>query len=171
MYDIEETHIFSPTLVNTARFGYSRSHGINGGVVGAINPIADNTTLGVRSGIPSPIVAFGSGGVTPIASVGSASQNLLVSNSFQFYDDAFWTKGAHALKFGIAVERIQFNAATLQRPNGQFTFSNLQAFLNDTPSKVQELEPGNAYEVGSRNTAFGFYAQDDWKAKSNLSII
>jgi Carboxypeptidase regulatory-like domain/TonB dependent receptor len=170
MYDIEETHIFSTSLVNTARFGYSRSHGINGGVVGAINPIAANTSLGVRPGIASPIVAFGSGGVTPIASVGSASQNFLVSNSFQFYDDAFWTKGAHSLKFGVSVERIQFNAATLQRPNGQFTFSTLQAFLNDVPSKVQELQPGNAFEVGSRNTAFGFYAQDDWKMKPNLSI-
>jgi hypothetical protein len=35
---------------------------------------------------------------------------------------------------------------------------------------VQELQPGNAFEVGSRNTALGFYAQDDWKVKSNLSI-
>ena len=40
----------------------------------------------------------------------------------------------------------------------------------DNPPKVQELEPGNAYEVGSRNTALGFYAQDDWKLKSNLSV-
>jgi hypothetical protein len=170
MVSVEETHIFSPTLVNTARVGYSRSHGINGGVVGAINPIADNTSLGDRPGIPSPIVAFSNGGITSTASVGSASQNLLVSNSFQFYDDAFWTKGKHSLKFGVSVERIQFNASTLQRPNGQFTFQDFGQFLQDIPSKVQELEPGNAFEVGSRNTAFGFYAQDDWKVKPNLSI-
>jgi hypothetical protein len=68
------------------------------------------------------------------------------------------------------VERIQFNASTLQRPNGQFTFNTLQAFLNDDPSKVQELEPGNAFEVGSRQTSLGFYAQDDWKVKPNLSV-
>jgi hypothetical protein len=170
MYGIEETHVFSPTLVNTARFGYSRSHGINGGIVGAIDPIAADTTLGVRSGLPSPIITFGSGGITSTSSVGSASQNLLVSNSFQFYDDAFLTKGTHSLKFGIAVERIQFNAATRQRPNGQFTFNDFGQFLQDIPSKVQELAPGNAYEVGSRQTAFGFYAQDDWRAKSNLSV-
>ena len=170
MYGVEETHIFSPTLVNTARFGYNRSHGINGGVVGAINPIAADTTLGVRPGIPSPIITFSNGGITSTASVGSASQNLLVANSFQFYDDAFWTKGKHSLKFGVAVERIQFNASTLQRPNGQFTFQDFGQFLLDTPSKVQELAPGNAFEVGSRNTALGFYAQDDWKAKPNLSF-
>ncbi len=170
MVGLEETHTFSSTFVNTARVGYNRSHGINGGVVGAINPIAADTSLGDRAGIPAPIISISSGGVTPTASVGSASQNLLVSNSYQFYDDAFWVKGKHSFKFGVAIERIQFNASTFQRPNGQFTFSNLQAFLQDQPLKVQELEPGNAYEVGSRNTALGFYAQDDWKLKPNFSL-
>ncbi len=170
MYDIEETHIFSASLVNTARVGYSRSHGINGGVVGAIDPVAADTTLGVRPGIPAPIITLASGELTSTSSVGSASQNFLVSNSFQFYDDAFWTHGKHSFKFGVAVERIQFNAITLQRPNGQFTFPDLTSFLNDRPSKVQELQAGNAFEVGSRNTAMGFYAQDDWKVKSNLSV-
>src|SRR5665213_2490072 len=170
MVALEETHTFSSTFVNTARVGYNRSHGINGGVVGALNPIASDTSLGDRPGIPAPIISISSGGITPTASVGSASQNLLVSNSFQFYDDAFWVKGKHSFKFGVAIERIQFNASTFQRPNGQFTFTNLQAFLQDQPLKVQELQPGNAYEVGSRNTAMGFYAQDDWKLKPNFSL-
>jgi hypothetical protein len=168
MYGIEETHIFSPTLVNTARFGFNRSHGINGQVVTALTPIAGDLTLGVRPGIAAPIIS--GTGLTATNSVGSASQNLLVSNSFQFYDDAFWTHGKHSLKFGIAVERIQFNLATLQRPNGNFTFSGLRSFLTDTPTSVQELSPTNAFEVGARQTAFGFYAQDDWRTTSNLTI-
>jgi hypothetical protein len=168
MYSVEETHIFSPALVNTARFGFNRSHGINGGVVGANVPVAGDTTLGVRPGIAAPIISMS--GLTSTSSVGSASQNLLVSNSFQFYDDAFFTKGAHSFKFGLAVERIQMNVATLQRPNGNFTFSNFGTFLQDAPLKVQELSPGNAFEVGSRQTAYGFYAQDDWRAKSNLTV-
>ncbi len=170
MVALQETHTFSSTLVNTARFGFNRSQGINGGIVGAINPIAADTTLGVRAGIAAPIINIAAGGVTPSASVGSATQNLLASNSFQFYDDAFWTKGNHSFKFGVSVERIQFNASTLQRPNGQFTFNNLGAFLQDQPLKVQELQAGNAFEVGTRSTAFGFYAQDDWKLKPNFSI-
>jgi Carboxypeptidase regulatory-like domain/TonB dependent receptor len=169
MVGLEENHVFSPTLVNTARFGYSRSHGINGGIVGAINPVAGDTTLGVRPGIAAPIINLG-GVVTSTNSVGSASQNLLVSNSFQFYDDAFLTKGKHSFKFGVAVERIQFNAATRQRPNGQFNFNSLALFLQDTPKSVQELSPNNAFEEGSRQTAFGFYAQDDWHVRSNLTV-
>src|SRR5258707_10879660 len=56
MVGLEENHVFSPTLVNTARFGYSRSHGINGGVLGAINPVAGDTTLGGRGGIAAPLI-------------------------------------------------------------------------------------------------------------------
>src|SRR5258706_4599429 len=102
MVGLEETHVFSPTLVNTARFGYNRSHGINGGIVGAINPVAGAPNLGVMPWIAAPIINLG-GVVTNTKPVASASQNLLASHSFQYSDDAFLTKGKHSLKFGIAV--------------------------------------------------------------------
>ncbi|MGH9359489.1 MAG: hypothetical protein ACRD1O_10000, partial [Terriglobia bacterium] len=165
---LEETHIFSSTLVNTARFGYSRSHGINGGVVGAINPIAANTALGVFPGRNAPILAVP--GLTGTNSVGSASRNLLVQNSFQFYDDAFLTKGSHSIKFGFAVERIQFNNLTRQRSTGNFTFGSLANFLQDTPKAFIGLGTGSGLEQGSRQTLFGLYAEDDWRAKPNLTF-
>jgi outer membrane receptor protein involved in Fe transport len=168
MYEVEETHIFSPTLVNVARFGFSRSHGISGETASAINPIAADTTLGIRPGIPAPILSVN--GLTATSSVGSTSENLLVSNSFQVYDDIFMTRGKHSLKFGFSAERIQFNATTLPRPNGNFSFSSLTAFLQDTPTSVRELSPSNAYEVGARQTLFGFYVQDTWQVRSNLTL-
>src|SRR5579875_33638 len=140
MYGLEETHIFRSTLVNTARFGYSRSHGINGGIVGAINPIASNSALGVRPGLNAPIISVP--GLTPTNSVGSATQNFLVQNSFQFYDDAFLTKGNHSLKFGFAAERIQFNVLSKSRANGSFSFGSLGQFLQDTPTSVVGLGAG-----------------------------
>ena len=168
MYEVEETHIFSPTLVNVARFGFSRSHGISGQTSSAITPIAADTTLGVRPGIPAPILSIP--GLTPTNSAGSSTENFLVSNSFQGYDDVFMTKGKHSLKFGFAVERIQFNDATLPRPNGNFSFGSLAAFLQDTPTSVNELSPSNAFETGARQTVFGFYVQDTWQVRSNLTL-
>ncbi len=168
MYGIEETHVFSPTLVNTMRFGFNRVHGINGGPVSAITAVAGDTTLGVRPGIPAPIITVS--GLTATNSLGSASQNLLVSNSFQYYEDAFWTHSAHSLKFGFSLERIQFNDSTRQRPNGNFTFGSVAAFLSNSPTKVQELSPVGAFEEGSRQTLFGFYVQDDWHVRSNLTF-
>jgi outer membrane receptor protein involved in Fe transport len=168
MVEAEETHIFSPTLINTARVGYSRSHGISGLTASALTPIAADTALGVRPGIAAPILTVT--GLTNTSSVGSTTVNLLVSNSFQFYDDVFMTKGKHSLKFGFAVERIQFNNTDLPRPTGDFTFSGLQAFLMDTPTSVQELVSTNSFEVGSRQTQFGIYAQDTWQARPNLTL-
>ena len=168
MYGLEETHVFSPALVNTARLGYSRSHGINGGIVRAINPIASNSALGVRPGLNAPIM--GVPGLTPTNSVGSATQNFLVQNSFQFYDDAFLTKGSHSLKFGFAVERIQFNVLSKSRANGSFRFGSLGQFLQDIPTSVIGLGAGAGHEEGTRQTLFGFYAEDDWHAKPNLTL-
>jgi hypothetical protein len=168
MVEAEETHIFSPTLVNTARVGYSRSHGISGVTASALNPIAADTSLGVSPGLPAPILSVT--GLTATNSVGSTTENLLVSNSFQFYDDVFMTKGKHSLKFGVSVERIQFNNSTLPRPDGNFTFNSLADFLQDTPQSFQGLVPGTATEMGARQTVFGFYAQDTWQIKSNLTL-
>jgi hypothetical protein len=168
MVEAEETHIFSPTLVNTARVGYSRSHGISGVTASALNPIAADTSLGVAPGLPAPILSVT--GLTATNSVGSTTENLLVSNSYQFYDDVFMTKGKHSLKFGVSVERIQFNNSTLPRPDGNFTFNSLAAFLQDTPQSFQGLVPGASSEMGARQTVFGFYAQDTWQVKSNLTL-
>jgi len=40
------------------------------------------------------------------------------------YDDAFLTRGVHSLKFGVAVERMEFNQLQPANPSGQFTFSH-----------------------------------------------
>lgn len=168
MYEVEETHIFSATLVNTARVGYSRSHGVSGQTASALTAIGGDTSLGVRAGLAAPILSVP--GLTPTTTVGSTTENLLVSNSFQFYDDVFWTKGKHSFKFGFAAERIQFNDLTLLRPNGNFNFGSLAAFLQDTPTSVSELAAGNSFEDGSRQTAFGVYAQDTWQVRSNLTL-
>ena len=177
LYGLEESHLFSAALVNTARFGFNRSKGYSGGVVGAITPVAGDTTLGIRPGIAAPIIQ--GTGLTATASVGSATQNFLVSNSFQFYDDLFLTKGKHSLKFGFALEPIQFNNLTHQRQNGVYTFSGttgvagitaLQAFLQDTPASVTELSPGTGFEEGSRQTSLGFYVHDSWQALPSLNI-
>ena len=168
MYSLEETHTFSPTLVNTVRIGYSRTHGINGGLVSAINPVAANSALGVFPGRNAPILSVP--GLTGTNSFGSATQNYLVQNSFQFYDDAFLTKGSHSLEFGFSAERIQFNNVTKLRPNGNFSFGSLTDFLQDTPKAFVGLGPLGALEEGTRQTAFGLYAQDDWRIKPNLTL-
>lgn len=168
MYSIEETHIFSPTLVNTARFGFNRVIGLVGQPLQALNPIAADPSLGSIPGHNAAIISVP--GLTPTASLGSSSNNQHYMNTFQYYDDAFLNHGKHTIKFGFAVEREQYDVFTRQRANGSFNFGSLQAFLQDTPASVQLLNPTIAKEIGTRQTAFGFYVADDWRALSNLTL-
>jgi len=168
MYSLEETHIFSPSLVNTARVGFSRVVGVVNQSVSAINPIAAETSLGSIPGHNAAILTVP--GLTPTASVGSASLNHHVLNSFQYYDDAFWNRGKHALKFGFAAEHMQYNHRVQQAYNGNFSFGSLGDFLQDLPTNVLLLDPIKAGEVGTRQTLFGAYVADDWRLRPNLTI-
>src|SRR3989441_13359944 len=44
-------------------------------------------------------------------------------NSYQFYDDAFLTRGPHSLKFGFAGENMRHNPFTLYLPTGLVRFT------------------------------------------------
>ena len=44
-------------------------------------------------------------------------------NSYQVYDNVFYTKGIHSMKFGANVERIQGNTFGADFPGGQLIFN------------------------------------------------
>jgi hypothetical protein len=169
MFGLEETHIFSPTLVNTVRGGYNRTMGLQFVPVSAINPLAADLTLSAIPGRPAPVLQVP--GLTQMAgSLGAAPQNTITMNSFQFYDDAFLTRGTHSLKFGFAAERMQYNSIFFRRQNGFFSFPSLAGFLENTPSSAQLGDQAISEELGARQTLFGAYLQDDWRLRSNLTL-
>ena len=168
MGELEETHVFSPSLVNSARFGFSRNVGLSNDAGTALNAIAGDPSLGSLAGHPAPIIKVS--GWQPIATLGSSTTNNHFLNSFQFYDDAFWTKGKHALKFGFSVERQQGDEHTFQAYNGQFGFGSPALFEQDIPANFRVFDPATSFESAIRATAFGVYAQDDWHFRPNLTI-
>ncbi|MGH9679440.1 MAG: TonB-dependent receptor domain-containing protein, partial [Candidatus Acidiferrales bacterium] len=172
MGGIEETHSFSSALVNTARVGYNRTVGFVGVPGQAISPLASDTSLsaGFLPGRPAPIIT-NTGLVTMQGTLGDQTQNLHYDNDFQFYDDAFYTHGNHSIKFGFSVERIQYNELNVQRPNGTFGFQgSLISLLQNQPLFFQQGDSGVEKKLGTRDTFFGGYVQDDWKLRPNLTI-
>ncbi len=105
-----EDHIFSPTLLNSVRFGFNRANVPNYVAVAALNPLAADSTLGTSPGFDAAGLVIG--GITPNFQGGlNTSGHITYTwNSFQGYDDASLTRGTHSLKFGFAVERMQLNA-------------------------------------------------------------
>ena len=183
---IAETHTFGTSFVNSARFGYNRI--TQGGPAGstAVNPAAADKTFGFFPQFDAPQVAIGganniqfSGGVT------SNSPQKNTWNSYQFYDDAFWTKGKHSFKFGANVERIQLNVLRSARPGGIFAYTSWAAFLSNCGAQkigacttlggpgVASLTtdiPGALSPEEERQTIIGVYVQDDWRIRPNLMI-
>jgi len=175
LYGVEETHIFSPSLVNTARFGYSRVVGFSNTPVSTINSIAASTALGVFPGLTAPgIMANGSLVGEGLGSLGTFD---FFWNSFQFYDDAFITKGAHNIKAGFAYEDMQENELSNLQPTGLWSFPTLADFLTNTePAGTSFIGtlPNPAFGItfprGQRAKLFGGYVQDDWRARPNLTL-
>ena len=166
---LEETHIFRPTLVNSARIGFSRDGVLNGVGFSAINPIAKDPALAAVPGQFASQVNVG-GLTTFQGGVKGANFHRYFWNSFQGYDDAFWTHGTHSLKFGGAVERIDFNFYVEISPSGAFTFATLSKFLTNKPQRLQLGFPNTLTARGIRQTVGGLYVQDDWRARPNLTV-
>ena len=169
MFSAEETHVFSPALVNTVRGGFDRNVGIANNPVKALVPAAADTSL---ASIPGQHAAnLTVPGLTQMSGAfGGSSASDYIFNTFQAYDDAFLTKGTHSLKFGFAFNREQFNGISFSRRNGTFKFPSLKGFLLDTPTNVQFPVPGTNHEAGLRQSTFGMYVQDDWRARPNLTL-
>jgi outer membrane receptor protein involved in Fe transport len=187
---INETHIFSPTLVMETRGGISHyrnttitpDHGSTAttdlGIPGAnIDAFTSGLTqIEIQNGIANPLVGY------------SASQpwdrgetNINVVNT--------WTKisGNHTFKWGADIRRLRDDLVQAQTfgPRGHFVFgtgttslnggsgsatvaNNFAAFLIDAPTQV-----GRDVSLVSgswRETEAFFFGQDTWHATNKLTI-
>jgi hypothetical protein len=167
---VEETHSFTPTFVNAARFGFNHEFVNNDSSASALNPAAADTSLGAFPNRNASVVNVPGALTSMTGGVGGLPTYLYGWNSYQAYDDAFWTRGTHSLKFGVAVERMLLQATALTDPNGIWTFSTLRDFLTNSPSKFAGGIASSLTPRDFRQTLFGAYLQDDWRWKPNLTL-
>jgi hypothetical protein len=167
---LEETHTFGSALVNSARVGFNRLFELNDKGVGAINPLASDPSLAAIPGQFAAHVLVGSAIDQFTGGVNGNTNTVYGWNSFQGYDDAFWTHGTHSMKFGGEVERMQLNRLGFTDPSGVFTFSTLSDFLINNPHRFTGENHASVREQGLRQTIFGLYAQDDWRFRPNLTV-
>jgi hypothetical protein len=167
---VEETHSFTPTLVNAVRFGFNHEHVDNDSSVQAINPAASNTALGAFAGRNAAVVNV-NGVLSPMSGgVGGLPTYLYRWNSFQGYDDAFLTKGTHTIKFGATFERMLLQVTALTDANGIWFFNDLPSFLQNQPTKFQGGVASSLTPRDLRQSIFGAYVQDDWRWRPNLTL-
>ncbi|HWS55128.1 MAG TPA: carboxypeptidase regulatory-like domain-containing protein [Pyrinomonadaceae bacterium] len=160
------TRIFSPGLVGHARFAYNRSR-VFGDVVDVVEVprslvfVPGATALGA---FLSP------GGLSPLSDR-TLVPRFLVVNNFEASGQLAHSRGAHAVKLGLSVRRIQFNAQSTSSAAGVFVFGSYEAFLRGTPQVFAAPLAGldDAYR-GIRTTLVAAYAQDDWRLRPGLTV-
>ncbi|HEX4662769.1 MAG TPA: carboxypeptidase regulatory-like domain-containing protein [Terriglobales bacterium] len=156
----ETTHTFTPTFINTVRFGVSRvAADINGSAAGPV-AAGNDPKLGVVPGQNAP--SFITPGLTTFGGgVDGPSAYHYGWTSLQAYDDAFVTKGVHSLKFGFAFERMRNNILALSNPSGLFRFNSVATFLAGQPNEFDASIPGTTSPRNMRQNLVGGYVQDD----------
>jgi Carboxypeptidase regulatory-like domain len=184
------THIVSPTIVNSARIGYTRVNWAQGLPVDATGQFGTNGNAVV--GITFPNQAYQ--GFTAqnlqnstLSTLGNQASNngSLTDNTFSYIDNVTWQRGKHTFSFGIQALRYQNNYPTSNNNgflgslnySGAFTSNPSAAnaggysgadFLLDRVSGAQATL--SSVNVGQRQwRAAGFFG-DDYKATSRLTL-
>jgi carboxypeptidase family protein/TonB-dependent receptor-like protein len=167
-FTIEERRIFSPKLVNSIRFSFTRTN--ERARTDGSAPTLQIIGAGRQD---AAINATGPGGpVTPIGANG-ATPFFLVQNKFTVGDDLFLNSGSHSLKVGATVTRVQTNLSAPAFVGGTFTFGTLENFLNGTPTNMlgsAAPSPGFSTARYFREIDFFPYIQDDWKLTPRLTL-
>ena len=170
---IEESHVFTPALLNTARFGFNRTVSMAPTTLGlttAASASLGDTNLGFIPGRAVGLINIS--GITNFPGgphgVGEFDFHY---NSYQVYDDLYWTRNKHSLKFGFYAERIQSNQLGGANPSGQFIFNSLGDFLNNNaPASFNGPLGSGITPRDLRQTIYSGYVQDDYKFRPNLTV-
>jgi len=166
---VGESHVFSPSIINSLKVGYSRVVSIAPTTLAAINASAGDTSLGFAPNLPVGLINVGGisnfqGG---LKATGEFDFHL---NPYQLYDDVYYSHGNHTITIGFAVERLQNNQLGTANPNGQFVFSNLASFLSATPTSFNgPLTQGTAPR-DLRQSVFGAYITDNYRITPTLTL-
>ncbi len=168
------THIFSGSLVAITRasWSYNQFSRVNPAVAGAANLNAEYGIPGGDNSIPGGMSSFSISGYTQLG-IGANNPTIRNSQNRQFMSDLNWSHGAHDIKFGVNVLRLQNNIINdngsigLWTFNGQFTGDGMADFLlgwaSQWGSSIDE-------KVNVRGWLPAAYVQDDWKLSPRLTL-
>jgi hypothetical protein len=169
MASINESHIFTPTLLNTARLGCSRVVSDAPTTLNAILPAAADPSLGFVPGLPVGLINIG-GLSNFTGGLHAVGEFVFHYNSYQAYEDIYWIHGKHALKAGFSLERLQNNQLGTANPNGQFRFDSLAGFLTNKPTRFNAPLGQTTSPKDLRQSVYGAYITNDYHAAKNLTF-
>jgi hypothetical protein len=169
---LEETHVFSPNVLNTLRAGYSRAAYF---FTGEPTPGTSAASLpGFLAGSPvGALVVGGSAASNPAAQLSFGGSNNgsnldVARNLFTYEDRVALTTGRHQLNVGAWFQRIRSNENLALSQYGQATFTSLQTFLQGTAGSL--LYDPAPTRLGWRMWMGALYVEDVIRVRPNLTL-
>jgi Carboxypeptidase regulatory-like domain len=169
---LDETHVFSPALLNVARVGYSRAGYFFTGEPTPGTPAA--TVPGFINGRPvGAVVVGGSAASNPQAQIGLAGSNNgsnlpIARNLYTYEDRVTLSRGRHQWSFGAWFQNFQSNETLNLSQFGQATFTSLQTFLTGTTGSF--LYSPAPTEMNWRSLFGAVHAEDVIRLSPRLTL-
>jgi hypothetical protein len=172
VFSLQETHVFSPTLLNTARFGYSRAGYFYTGEPTPNTPAASVPTFFVGRPVGAVVIG-GSAASNPAAQLSLAGSNNgsnldIARNLFTYEDRVTLTKGRHRISAGVWLQRLDSNENLALSQFGQATFTSLTTFLKGTVGTF--LFDPSPTPLGWRSLLGAWYFTDDLRLTPKLTL-
>jgi hypothetical protein len=174
------TWVPSPTLVNDLRFSYYEYGNITQSIAYNQNYAK---TLGI-TGVPATCMPqIWPGGFSESLNVGCPSRDII--GIFTLKDDVSKAWGKHSFKMGYELLRWRENQWDLQNPDGTYSYSSTSGLSSSGGTIANTGATLAQFMVGAmtgdsfttrldsnlpRLWQHSWYAQDDWKITSNLTL-
>jgi hypothetical protein len=189
---VSYTRVLSPHTLNEARFGLTRS---SVSLITESGPKAADFGFNTGHAPDAPLnlgnipqIAFSGGfvtGSTAVTNLGGAIDNPSVTdvNTFQWVDHISHTTARHSFKLGGDIRYVQLNRLYDLSFSGQITFSGANNTAGPGGTNVPNplidfavgIPDGSLQFVGDSNrhfrtSSYGFFGQDTFKLRQNLTL-
>ncbi len=185
-YMVTNTRVFTSTLVNEFRFGWSSFYNTTGPELAFSRDVVSELAIpglaagpAVQWGIPNMSFTDGYSGFGN----GSEGPYENRNKSIQFIDNLSWIRGKHTFKFGAEIRNDIYRQVGNQFARGQFSFQR-NATRNPgapgiTGDAFADFLLGQPYQSEAavsianadfRANTFYFYFDDTWKLTPKLTI-
>jgi len=173
------TDTLTANKVNTLHFGYLRTYSHSDPVGVQVGQSQAASLLGLQ-GVPQNPWSFG---IPPFEQSGLTSiggsyyrPQYQVAQTYQLLEAFYWNKGSHSMQFGYEYHQDALNFFDIEAPQGIVYNSGIYTSTNGFSGgdillgNVSQLILEQPAEINNYIRGNSFYAQDTWRASSNLTV-
>jgi hypothetical protein len=180
-------HTFSPSLINSARLGFTRTIWNQGLPTDPSGQFGTNGNAKVGITFPNQAYnGFSYQGINGLSGVGTPAYfGGLIDNTYSYIDNVTWQHGLHVFSLGVQALRYQNNYPTSNN-NGFLGSLNYSGAFTSDPSAANAGGYGGAdflldrvssaaatltsVRVGQRQWRIAGFAQDDYRILPKLTL-